>query len=61
MTSRTHSINVEDMIKKLNPVLRGWANYFRIAVCKWKFKALMGWIRRRLSMKQMREWKSWKA
>jgi RNA-directed DNA polymerase len=60
MTSRTQSMNIEAMIKKLNPVLRGWANYFRIADCKWMFKALMGWIRRRLRMKQMREWKSWK-
>ena len=45
---------------KLNPVLRGWANYYRIANCRSIFAKLMSWIRRRLRMKQMREWKSYK-
>jgi len=60
MTSRNHGMNVEEMVKRLNPVLRGWANYFQIANCKKLFAELMGWIRRRLRMKQMREWKSYK-
>jgi RNA-directed DNA polymerase len=49
------------MVKRLNPVLRGWANYFRVANCKKLFAQLMEWIRRRLRMKQMKEWKSWKS
>lgn len=61
MTPRNHGINVEEMIRRLNPILRGWANYFRVANCQGTFKDLMGWIRRRLRMKQMKEWKSWKA
>jgi len=61
LTPRNHGMNVEAMIKRLNPLLRGWANYFRIANCKRKFSELMQWIRRRLRMKQMKEWKSWKA
>lgn len=60
MTPRNHGINVEEMVKRLNPILRGWANYFQIANCKNLFAELMGWIRRRLRMKQMREWKSYK-
>jgi len=60
MTPRNHGMNVEEMAKRLNPVLRGWANYFQIANCKSLFAKLMGWIRRRLRMKQMREWKSYK-
>ena len=48
------------MIARLNPALRGWINYFRIANCKGALRDLMAWIRRRLRMKQMREWKSWK-
>ena len=61
LTPRNHGMNVETMVKRLNPVLRGWANYFRAANCKGVFRDLMGWIRRRLRMKKMREWKSWKA
>ena len=60
MTPRNHGLSVEEMVKKLNPVLRGWANYFRIANCRTVFAELMGWIRRRLRMKKMKEWKSWK-
>lgn len=60
MTPRNHGMNVEEMARRLNPVLRGWANYYQIANCKKVFTKLMGWIRRRLRMKQMREWKSFK-
>ena len=60
ITPRNHGMNVEQMIKRLNPVLRGWINYYRIANCKGLLAELMGWIRRRLRMKQMREWKSYK-
>lgn len=60
MTPRNNGMNVEEMARRLNPVLRGWANYYQIANCKRIFAKLMGWIRRRLRMKQMREWKSFK-
>ena len=60
MTPRNHGINVEEMVRRLNSVLRGWANYYQIANCKKVFANLMGWIRRRLRMKQMREWKSYR-
>lgn len=61
LTPRNHGRNVQTMIKELNPVLRGWANHFRIANCKKLFEELMQWIRRRLRMKKMKEWKSYKA
>lgn len=60
LTPRNHGKNVEEMVKELNPVLRGWANYFRIANCKGVFSGLMAWTRRRLRMKKMKEWKTWK-
>jgi len=61
LTPRNHGMNVEQMVKKLNPVIRGWANYFRIANCKRLFEQLFGWIKRRLRMKKMKEWKSYKS
>lgn len=60
LTPRNHGKNIEQIVKELNPVLRGWANYFRTANCMTLFAEIMGWIRRRLRMKQMREWKSYK-
>lgn len=34
--------------EKLNPIIRGWRNYFRLTTVKWIFEELDGWIRRRL-------------
>ncbi|MCI6456812.1 group II intron reverse transcriptase/maturase [Inconstantimicrobium porci] len=61
LTPRNSGYNVESLIYKLNPVIRGWCNYFRIANCKALFEDLIKWIRRRLRMKQMKEWKSPKS
>jgi len=57
MTRRNSPVNVVKVIKDLNPVLRGFANYFRIANCKAEFAKLMAWVRRRLRAKQMSLWK----
>jgi RNA-directed DNA polymerase len=61
LTPRNSGLNVEYMVWKLNPILRGWCNYFKIANCKSTFANIIGWIRRRLRMKQMKEWKSYKS
>ena len=61
LTPRNSGYNVEFLVYKLNPVIRGWCNYFRIANCKTIFEDLIKWIRRRLRMKQMKEWKSYKS
>src|SRR5690554_3015011 len=61
LTARNHGMSVEQQIEQLNRFLRGWINYFRVANCKRFLQQTMGWIRRRLRMKQMREWKTWKA
>ncbi|WP_418655008.1 group II intron maturase-specific domain-containing protein [Anoxybacter fermentans] len=50
---------MEMIIKEINPIIRRWANYFRIANCKTVFARLMEWMRRRLRMEKMKEWKSW--
>lgn len=58
LTRRNHGSNLEDIIKEINPVIRGFANYFRIAHCMSWFKSLMQWIRRRLRCIQLRQWKT---
>jgi hypothetical protein len=50
-------VNLEQVIADLNPILRGFANYFRMANCKGVFEDLAVWIRRRLRHKQLSDWK----
>lgn len=57
ITRRNSPVNLAKVISDLNPVLRGWGNYFRMANCKGKYGELAGWIRRRLRAKQLALWK----
>lgn len=41
----------------LNPLLRGWMNYFRLSEAKGFAEELDGWIRRRLRCVSWRQWK----
>jgi RNA-directed DNA polymerase len=40
--------SLEGIIKNLNPVLRGWREYFKPQTAKTLFKRLDGWVRRRV-------------
>ena len=57
ITRRSSWTNVAGVIRQLNPVIRGFANYFRIANCSRELKRLMGWIRRRLRCIRLKQWK----
>ena len=57
LTKKNQCMNLEMVIRRLNPVLRGFANYFRIANCKKVFRTLMEWVRRRLRAIQLKLWK----
>jgi RNA-directed DNA polymerase len=57
ITRRNSPVNLEQVIADLNPILRGFANYFRMANCQGLFADLTGWIRRRLRAKQLALWK----
>jgi RNA-directed DNA polymerase len=43
--------------EELNPLLRGWANYFRLAQTNGVFEELDQWIRRKLLCIIWRQWK----
>lgn len=50
--------NIGRFIKeKLDPVIRGWRNYFRLTEVKWIFEELDRWIRRRLRVILWRQMK----
>ena len=56
-TKRNSPVNLQKIISDLNPILRGFANYFKVANCKSVFQSMMKWIRRRLRAIQMKLWK----
>lgn len=51
------SRNLGQTIAALNPVLRGWASYFRLTEVKGVLQDLDGWIRRKLRCLLWRQWK----
>jgi group II intron reverse transcriptase/maturase len=55
--TRRNSANLIDVIDNLNPVLAGFAMYFRIANCKSVLSVLAQWVRRRIRAIQMKLWK----
>lgn len=54
--------DVKDICKKLNPIIRGWANYHRVGVASETFKALDHWmcLREFRYARQTHPKKSWK-
>ncbi len=57
ITRRNSPVHLGKVIVDLNPILRGFANYFRMANCKGLLRDMMQWIRRRLRAKQLALWK----
>jgi hypothetical protein len=57
ITRRNSPVNLKKVIVDLNPVIRGFGYYFRVANCQTEYKVLMQWIRRRLRSKQLCLWK----
>lgn len=61
LTNRNWSVSMEQRIKKLNEYLIGWSGYFATAENKYRFRDLDGWIRRRLRMVLLKQWKRCKT
>jgi group II intron reverse transcriptase/maturase len=47
-TNRRQPVKPKEMIGRLNSVIRGWGNYFKIGNVKWLFRNLDKWIRTRV-------------
>lgn len=58
LTKRSWSISLEDRIMKINQVIRGWINYFRIADMKLVMTSIGQHLRRRI---RCIIWKQWKV
>ena len=58
LTKRNLSISLEDRIIKLNQVIRGWVNYFKIADMKGRMSKITSHLNRRV---RCIIWKQWKV
>jgi RNA-directed DNA polymerase len=57
LTGRSRGVSMARVISDLNPVLRGWAGYFRLS--QWgELASLDGWIRRRLRCLAWVQWRT---
>lgn len=61
LTRRNWSIPMKERLEKLNAYLLGWSGYFGIIQTKSIFQELDEWIRRRLRMCLLKQWKRCKT
>ncbi len=57
VTGRSNGMGIEERKTRLNQLVRGWMNYFKLADAKNLLKRMDEWIRRRI---RMVTWKRWK-
>jgi len=58
LTKRSWSINMDERIKKLNSLIRGWINYFRIGRMKQNMIRIDGKLRTRMRIVIWKQWKT---
>jgi RNA-directed DNA polymerase len=58
LTRRNAPLKLCDMIEAINPIIRGWGNYFRKAHVRKLFHQLDGWIKRRLWSFVAKRWRN---
>lgn len=61
ITSRNGGRRLEEMAKELKAYLTGWKEYFRLAETPGAFAGLDSWIRRRMRMVRLKQWKRGKT
>jgi len=61
LTGRSRGRSVEQTVEELGQYLRGWKNYFSLADTPRIFAELDAWIRRRLRMAYLKQWKRGKT
>jgi len=62
-TRRRASVSTEELIARVNPVLRGWGHHYKRARVRLLFHQLDGWIVRRIWSHRYRKWRcsGWKT
>ncbi|MGH9447027.1 MAG: group II intron reverse transcriptase/maturase [Terriglobia bacterium] len=57
-TQRRVPLRTQELIAELNPILRGWGEYYKRAHVRKLFHQLDGWIRRRIWSHRFRRWRN---
>jgi RNA-directed DNA polymerase len=62
-TRRRIPLSTAELIRELNPVIRGWGEYYKRAHVRRLFHQLDGWVERRLWSHRFRRWRcpGWKV
>ena len=60
LTKRSWSVTMDERIKRLNQVIRGWINYFRMGSMKENLKRIDGRLRNRMRIVIWKQWKTGK-
>jgi RNA-directed DNA polymerase len=58
LTRRRIPLKLQEIIDSINPVIRGWGNYYRKAHVRGLFHQLDGWIERRLYSFLAKRWRN---
>jgi RNA-directed DNA polymerase len=58
LTRRNAPVRLRDVIELINPVIRGWGNYYRKAHVRNMFHRMDGWIERRLRSFVAKKWRN---
>jgi RNA-directed DNA polymerase len=58
LTRRSVPVRLREMIEAINPIIRGWGNYYRKAHVRKLFHRLDGWIERRLRSFVAKKWRN---
>ncbi len=61
VTGRSNGMGIEERKSRLNSLVRGWMNYFKLADAKKLLERLDEWIRRRIRMVTWKRWKKIKT
>ncbi|MGH1335148.1 MAG: group II intron maturase-specific domain-containing protein [Aureispira sp.] len=57
LTKKTIPISLDDRIRKINLLVRGWINYFKRASIQVKLKKVDEWLRNRIRYCIWQDWK----
>jgi group II intron reverse transcriptase/maturase len=62
-TRRRSPLTTEEIVKELNPLIRGWGNHYKRSHVRRLFNQLDGWIVRRLWSQRYKKWRTngWKT